>query len=301
MSIIYYQTLPAVEHYFRPKTIGEAISLLTRYGEKGKILAGGTDLLVLMRGRTLTPKYIIDIRGIADLEYVKQDGDTLKIGALATLRSVELKLSKKEEFLSLYEAIHKMGSTQIRNMGTVVGNICRASPSSDTAPPLLTLEASVEIFGPEGTRTISLNDFFTGPGETVVKHNEIVTEIQVSRFRTGSGTAFLRMTRVAADLAKVNVATLIAIEGRDETCHDARIALGGVAPTPMRARKAELLLKGSKLNGELINEVALTAANETQPITDIRSTQEYRKSLSEVLVRRAINLSWERAKRSLEV
>jgi carbon-monoxide dehydrogenase medium subunit len=301
LSIIYYQSLPAIEHYFRPKTVEEAISLLTDYGKKSKVLAGGTDLLVLMRGRTLTPKCIIDIRGIANLDYVSQDVDRLKIGALATLRMVELRISKGGEYISLYEAIHQMGSTQIRNMGTVVGNICRASPSSDTAPPLLTFGASAEIVGPNGARSISLDDFFIGPGETVVKHDEIVKEIQVPRLPTGSGKAFLRVTRVAADLAKVNAAALIVVRGKDGICQDAKIALGGVAPTPMRTRRAELLLIGSKLNRELINNAALTAADEAKPITDIRSTQEYRKALSEVLVRRTIDISWERAKRNLGV
>jgi carbon-monoxide dehydrogenase medium subunit len=301
LSIIYYQSLPAIEHYFRPKTVEEAISLLTDYGKKSKVLAGGTDLLVLMRGRTLTPKCIIDIRGIANLDYVSQDVDRLKIGALATLRMVELRISKGGEYISLYEAIHQMGSTQIRNMGTVVGNICRASPSSDTAPPLLTFGASAEIVGPNGARSISLDDFFIGPGETVVKHDEIVKEIQVPRLPTGSGKAFLRVTRVAADLAKVNAAALIVVKGKDGICQDAKIALGGVAPTPMRTRRAELLLIGSKLNRELINNAALTAADEAKPITDIRSTQEYRKALSEVLVRRTIDISWERAKRNLGV
>ncbi len=291
----YYNTLPAFEHYFRPKTMGEVASLLASYGKGAKILAGGTDLLVLMRARALRPKCIIDIAQIPGLDYIKHgETNTLRIGALATLREVELSKIIKEDYLLLYEAIHQMATVNVKNMGTVVGNICRASPSADTAPPLLALEAEVEVVGPSETRVVPLEEFFIGPGETILKHYEVVTEVQVPKLRPGTGTAFLRVTRVAADLAKVNIASVLTI--KDGTCEDAKIALGGVAPTPIRAKKAEGILRGCKLENEVIEEAARTAADETRPITDVRSTEEYRKELSRVLVRRAIKISWERAK-----
>lgn len=294
MSIIYYNTMPTFEYYFRPETVEEVVSLLMRYGEEAKILAGGTDLLVLMRSRSVVPRCVVDITRLPGLDYIKKEKpDTLKIGALATLRAVELSNLVKEEYPLLNEAVTRMANTQIRNMATVVGNICRASPSADTAPPLLALEASVEISGPDESRIVPLESFFTGPGETVLKPSEMVTEILVPKLRTNTGTAFLRATRVAADLAKVSVASVVVVE--DGTCKVARIALGGVAPTPIRARAAEDLLMGNKLEDRVIEEAASLAVEESKPISDVRSTEEYRREICKVLVSRAIKTSLERA------
>ena len=294
MGIIYYTTLPALEYYFQPKTVSEAVSLLASYGEEAKILAGGTDLLALMRNRILKPKCVIDITRITGLDYISyQNGDGLRIGALATLRAVELSKVVKDKYLVLYEAAQQMGSTQIKNMGTVAGNLCRASPSADTAPALLVLGAAVRVAGPSETRIVPLDSLFIGPGETVLKHYEMVTEIVVPEPSPGTGMAFLRVTRVAADLAKVNVAAALTV--KNGACEDVRIALGGVAPTPVRAKRAEEVLKGKKLDHGVVQEAAETAATEIRPIDDLRSTAEYRKELSKVLVRRAIRLSQERA------
>ncbi len=294
MDVIYYTTLPPLEYYFQPKTVSDAISLLVSHGEAAKILAGGTDLLVLMRSRALRPECIIDITRVPGLDYISyQDEDGLRIGALATLRAVELSKVVKDKYLVLYEAVQQMGSTQVKNMGTVVGNLCRASPSADTAPPLLVLEAEVRIEGPIETRIVPLEGFFIGPGQTVLQYYEMVTEILVPGPPAGTGMAFSRATRVAADLAKVNVAAAVTV--KHGTCEDARIALGGVAPTPIRARKAEEVLKGEKLGDGVVQEAAETAATEIRPIDDVRSSAEYRKELSKVLVRRAIRLSQQRA------
>lgn len=295
MSIIYYHTMPTFEYYFRPETVEAVVSLLMRYGEEAKILAGGTDMLVLMRSRSVVPRCVVDITRLPGLDYIKKEKTgTLKIGALATLRAVELSNLVKEGYPLLNEAVTRMANTQIRNMATVVGNICRASPSADTAPPLLALEASVEISGPDESRIVPLENFFTGPGETVLKSSEMVTEIIVPKLRTNTGTAFLRATRVAADLAKVSAASVVMVE--DGTCKVARIALGAVAPTPIRARAAEDLLMGNKLEDRVIEEAASLAVEESKPISDVRSTEEYRREICKVLVSRAIKTSLERAR-----
>ena len=298
MNAIYYTTLPAFKYYFRPKSAREAISLLNDYGNEAKILAGGTDLLVLMQNRTLTTKYIIDISRIPGLNYIEHDNDVLRIGALATLRALELSPTIKAGYLSLYEAAHQMGNTQVRNMGTVVGNICRASPAADPVLPLLVMGCHVKIVGHTKSRTVPLDQFFVGPGQTVVGHNEMVTEVKLTKLSPASGTAFFRLTRVASDVAKVNVAS--AVTARNGVCEDVRIALGGVAPTPIRARKAEELLRGSRLDARILEQAATTAADEAKPITDNRSTEGYRKEVSRVLVRRAIDLALKRARRSEE-
>jgi carbon-monoxide dehydrogenase medium subunit len=273
--------------------VDEAVSFLAECGKESKILAGGTDLIVMMRGRDLTPKSIIDIKGISTLDYITQKDGVLKIGALATIRSVELSPVVKERYLSLYEATQQMATIQVKSMSTVVGNICRASPAADTVPPLLVLEAHVGVIGPAGIRNVPLDQFFAGPGKTVLSFNELVSEVQVPGLKPGSGTAFLRLTRVAADLAKVNVAVALTI--KDRICKDAKIALGAVAPTPIRARKAEEFLCGKVLEGDVVEEGARIAVDETRPISDVRSTAEYRNEVSRVLVRRAIWKSYERA------
>jgi len=292
--IPYHTTRPKFENYFRPKTIEEAVSLRASYGKESRLLAGGTDLLPLIRNRAMMPKCVIDITDIPGLDYIKIDKTgALSIGALATIKAVEQSEIVKEAYPLLSEAAHQMGTTQLRNMGTIVGNICRASPSADTASPLLALKASVEIVGPNEKRVVLLEEFFTGPGETLLDDSEMVTEIRVPKLPPGTGTAFLKLTRVAHDLAKINAASVLTVE--NGVCQDARIALGGVAPTPIRARKAEQVLRGNKLDDERIETAARTAAEETRPITDLRSTAEYRKEMSKVTVRQALKISWERA------
>lgn len=290
-NAVYYTTLPSLDNYFQPKTIEEVVSLLTSYGKEAKVLAGGTDLVVLMRNRNLIPKCIIDITRIPGLDYVIYNKDGLRIGALATLNAVVLSPAVKKNFLSLHQATSQMATPLIRKMATIIGNLCRASPAADTAPPLLVLQARVKIAGPAGFRVVPLEHFFTGPGKTVLEYNEMVTEIQIPKLPPYTGTAFLRITRVDADLAKVNVATAVTI--KDGNFKDVRIALGGVAPTPIRASKAEQFLKGSKLDDKLIEMAAQTAAKEIKPITDIRSTREYRAKITIVLVRKALNISLE--------
>jgi len=290
--------MPTFEHYFQPKTIGEAVSLLARYGEGARILAGGTDLLVLMRSRAVVPSSVVDITRVPGLDYIRHDkANNLEIGALATLRDVELSKIVEEEYPLLHEAVSQMASTQVRHMGTVVGNLCRASPAADTAPPLLSLEARVEIAGPSESRAVPLDGFFTAPGETVLKYNEMVTGIRVPKLPANTGTAFLRVTRIAADLAKASAASVVTV--KDGTCEDVRIALGGVAPTPIRARKAEDFLTGKKLEDGVIEKAAGLAADESTPISDVRSTEEYRKEISKVLVSRAIKICQKRAQQKV--
>jgi len=286
--------MPILDNYFQANTIEEAISFLDRYGENAKILAGGTDLLVLMRSRAMTPICIVDITRISGLDYIKHgEVDTLNIGALATLRDVELSKEVIEEYPLLHEAVCQMATTQVRHMGTVIGNICRASPSADTAPPLLALEARVEIAGSNQIRVVPLVDFFIAPGETVLGYNEIVTGIQIPKLQANTGTAFLRLTRVAADLTKVSAASVVTV--KDGVCVDARIALGGVAPTPVRAKKTEKFLTGKKLEDEVIEKAAGIITEEISPISDVRSTNEYREETSKLLVSRVIKLCRERA------
>ncbi|RLG76746.1 MAG: xanthine dehydrogenase family protein subunit M [Thermoprotei archaeon] len=284
--------IPFEFEYFEPRTVKEAVELLTKYGGEAKILAGGTDLIVRMKQRFIEPKYIINIKKIKELNFIEDRGDYLAIGAATKLREIEKSGIVKRKFEALYEAVRSMAGVQIRNMATIGGNLCNASPAADTAPPLLVFEAKLKIVGPNGERVVPINEFFLGPGKTVLKPNEILTEIQIPYQPEDTGSAFIKIARVAMDLAKVNVAVALRTEG--SIVKWVRIALGAVAPTPIRAYKTEEFLVGKELNEETLKEAAEIVKTEVKPITDIRSTAEYRREVSGVIVKDALLRAYER-------
>ncbi len=280
------KTLKAFD-YLAPQSVVEAASLLGKHKEQAKLIAGGTDLLVLMKDKVITPKYIIDIKPISALDYVKWDEkEGLSIGALTKISTIINSDVIKEKYFSLYQAAESFGTTQVRNMATIGGNICRSSPSADMVPPLLVFDAQVKLVGPEGEREVPLENFFTGPGENVLA-NEILTEIKVPPQKRPCGTAFKKLGRSSEDLAKVNCAVRIVIT--DGKYEDVRIALGAVAPTPVRAKKVEEALKGQEINAKVIDEAAKRVTEDIAPITDVRSNVEYRAYISQILIKRLIN------------
>jgi len=283
--------LPEFE-YLAPRTIEEAIELLSRYGEDAKVLAGGTDLLVRMKQGVLRPKYLISINKIKELNYIEDRGDHVAIGAATKLRTIEKSSLIKELFPALYEAVRSMAGVQIRNMGTIGGNLCNASPAADTAPPLLVFEAEVVIAGPNGRRVVPITQFFTGPGKTVMARNELLVEVRIPKPVKPTGSAFIKIARVAMDLAKVNIAVALRMNGN--VVEDVKVALGSVAPTPMRAYKTEEFLKGKELTEDVMWEAAKIVRTEVKPITDIRSTAEYRREVSGVILVDALKKAMER-------
>ncbi len=288
------RVLPIKFQYLAPKTLEEVVSFLAKHGEETKVLAGGTDLLVKMKQRLIEPTYILNIKEIKELSFIKSNGNSLNIGATTKLNELENSRIIKEKFIALHEAVKAMGSVQIRNMGTVGGNLCNASPAADLAPPLLVLNSKVKAVSTEGEREIPLNKFFLGPGKTSLKPNELLTEIQIPYLPEDTGTSFLKVARTSMDLAKVNVATVLKLKnGKVENC---RIALGSVAPTPLRVCEAEKVLLNSEFTAEKVEETAEKASQEIKPITDVRSTAEYRKEVSKILVRRALQKAYERIK-----
>lgn len=281
--------------YFEPRTVEEVVRILFMYGGEAKVLAGGVDLVPKMRKRQIQPKCLVSIQRIPGIDYIEGDGAKgLRIGALTNLRSIELSPAIQKDYELLHEAIHQIASIQVKNMGTAVGNLCVATPASDIALPLLVLGAKLRIVGLTQERTAPIEKFFIGVGQTVLQPSEIVTEVLLPSPPAATGGAFLKLVRTATDVAKVNVAVTVTVT--DGICQDVKIALGSVAPTPIRANKAEEALKGKKLDQETIAEAAETAAEETKPIDDIRSTAEYRKEVTKVLVRRAIEKASKRAK-----
>jgi CO/xanthine dehydrogenase FAD-binding subunit len=287
--VTFYRRLPRFE-YLTPKTIDEALSLLSQYKERAKVIAGGTDVVPQLKRREIkAPQYIIDLKGIPGLDYIKYDEvGGLALGALATIHAVETSSIIQEKFSILFQAAQSMASPQVRNRGTIVGNICNAVPSADTATALLTLEARLKLISQQGERMVNIEEFFTGPNQTVLADEEILQEIQIPGLPPQAKGIYLKLTpRRAMDLAIVGVAVVVIAE--DKLCNDIRIALGAVAPTPIRAKRAEGILKGQKFDEKAIEKVAQTAAEESKPIDDHRASAEYRREMVKVLTRRAIN------------
>ena len=269
--------------YLKPDSIKEIISILSQFGEKAQILNGGTDLIVEMRDKIIQPEYLVDIKAIPQLDriiYSKQDG--LNIGAAITLNEISDSKVVQTHYPILAGACKTVGSYQVRNRATLVGNICNASPAADTAPPLLVLEAKVNIIGPTGEKIVPINQFFTGVKKNILKKGEIVISLTIPPIKDKWSGVYLKQGRKKeVDLATVGVA-VVCIR------YEVRIALGAVAPVPVRAFKTEELLKGKIIDEPLLEKAGESALTEVSPISDIRSSQEYREEIIKVLVRRAI-------------
>ena len=279
--------------YFAPKTLEEVLDLLYRYKDKNtKILAGGTDLLVKMKTIDLKVDYLINIKDISELNFINTD-EGLKIGASVPLSHIEKIEKVKTKYPALYEGIKSMAAIAIRNMGTIPGNICNASPAGDTVPPLIVCGAEVKLVSRRGERTVLVEDFITGVGETIIKAGELVTQVNIPEINKNSGSAFSKKSRVKADIAKINLAIWLEREGN--LCKDCKIVLGSVFTKVVRAKKAEDLLKGQAVNTDLIIEIAKKASEEIKAIDDVRSTAEYRTDIAKVMVEDTLKLAWERA------
>jgi len=271
-------------NYFAPKGLQEVHDLLAKYPESSYMMAGGTDLMVLMGSKQIIPDYLIDLKK-AGLSYIKPTTEGLVIGATTTLHEIESSPLLRERCPVLTTTCSDMASYSIRNLGTIGGNLCNASPSADTAPPLIVLGAKVKIQGPRGERIIPVENLFTGPGQTVLKKGDVLTEIQIPDLPTSAKAVYLKFKRNnGMDLAVVGVAICLFVDGPGKVCQEARIALGAVAPTPIRTPAAEEALKGKVLNEDLIRETGIKVKEAARPISDVRSSLEFRMALVEVLV-----------------
>lgn len=295
MKYPYVKRLPGFE-YLAPRTVDEAVSLLLRHDGEAKVVAGGTDLLIKMKKREVTPRYLIGLKNIPELDHIDYDeGQRLRFGPLVTIHAIETSPLVRDRFPILAQAASVIGSAQIRNLGTVVGNLCSAVPSADMAPGLIVLGANLKVANIKGERTIAVGDFFTGPSKSVLAQNELVVELQVPNPPPRSGMAYIKHTvRAAMELAIVGVATIITLQ--DSVCSEVKIALGAVAPTPIRATKAENVLRGKHLSAKLVKQAAEMASEEARPISDIRASAWYRKEMVRVLTQRALNQAKEAAR-----
>lgn len=277
--------------YCEPKTVKEALRIMSEYGPKAAVLAGGTDLLISMKKRQVSPEYMIYIKDIPDLNYIHHSQEAgLRIGALATHSAVANSSIIKDMFDLLATACNKVGTPQVRNMGTIGGNICKAGPSQDTLPVLLVLDARLRLVSLSGERLVPTERFFVKPFQTVLREAELLTEIQIPNLPPNSGGCYKWATKtVAVDETLVGVAVLMTLDSADGVCTDIRIALGSVAPTPMRAKQAEAVLRGKRIDDRLIEQAAQVAAGETRP----RSRADYRRRMSRLLVSEAIAENWQ--------
>lgn len=281
--------------YFAPKTIPEAISLLDQYQGKAKLFAGGTDVLIQMKQRKLIPEYLIDVKNIDGLNYLKYNTDEgLKIGAYVTHGILANSEIVQEKYTALAEGSLAVGSVQTRNRGTIVGNICTSSPSADTPPSLIAFDANIKLISIEGERVVKITDFFLNPFKNCMKENELITEIQLSDLPPNTGSAYLWLPKITAlDETLVGVGLVLTLNNIEEkVCTNIRIGLGSVSPMPMRANNTEEFIKGKSIDDSVIKEAAEIASKETSP----RSRAEYRKEMVSVYVKRALNKALERIK-----
>ncbi len=281
--------------YHTPDTLMDACALLARYARKARVLAGGTDLLVYLKNEQVSCEHIVSLKNVSELRKISfEQRSGLSIGALATHNDLVADRIILRHYPELSEAALTLASPQVRNTGTVGGNICSAVPSADMPPLLIAMNASVRLAGPKGERIVLLNDFSTGPRKTVIRNGEILTHILVPPKPAGTGACYLKFAlRDATALAVAGVAAAVLV--RKGVCTGARIVLGAVSPRPVIARSASAGLIGRKINDAAADKAGRIARNECRPISDVRGSAEYRRSLVEILTRRAVLKAAERA------
>lgn len=282
--------------YADPTTLAEASALLLAHGDEASLMAGGTDLLVEIKEQLRRPRLVVDLKRIAGLDHLGVDADgALRFGALATSRRLETDARVRARWPGLHQAVVELGSIQVRERATVVGNICRASPSADTLPPLIADGAALHLHGPQGEREIAMEDFFTGPGRTRLLPGEIVLQVRVPPLPPRSGRAYIKHgRRKAMELATVGVAVSMTLDAAGRVA-DARIALGAVAATPMRALAAEAALRGERPSEAAFARAGELAMDASRPISNVRASAAYRREMVGVLTRRALGMALARA------
>lgn len=292
---MFIRRLPRFE-YHAPTSIDEALKLLARYGSKARVFAGGTDLFGAMKRREFVPEHLINLKGIKGLNGIDHDRKQgLRIGGLSILGDLERSQIVKDKLAILADALNVIASPQIRNLGTIGGNICGAVPSADTVPPLIASGASVALTGKKEERTVLLEQFFKGRGQSVLRNDEILTRIIVPDPPENSGGAYIKlMTRSAMELAIVGVGVHLELDDDGKICRQAKIALGAVAPTPIRARAAEEILNSRVIDANLAGKAGEVAASEASPISNVRASKEYRTEMIAALTKKAVMQAYER-------
>jgi CO/xanthine dehydrogenase FAD-binding subunit len=273
--------------YYQPKTVAEALQLMQEAKGLWKYVAGGTDLIVRMKQRLVHPLALVSLRGVESLKLIRTDLDGgMTLGAMTPLRDIERNERIRQTYPVLWQAVRVLANPQIRNVATIGGNMVNSAPSADCGPPLLVLGAIVVLEGPAGRREVPVDCFFTGPRTNCMSQTEILTEIKLPAAPVGSGMAFEKMGRVSQDIAVVNAAAHIETEG--QVCRRCRVAVGAVAPIPLRLMEAERLMEGETITQGLLERLSKVVEAKVRPITDVRATEAYRRVISGVLAKRAV-------------
>lgn len=280
--------------YFAPTTIQEAVSLLAKHGSEAKILAGGQSLIPAMRFRLAVPEILIDINQLKDLQYIREEGGHLAIGAMTRESMLEDSKVVQDRYQLLADAGRVIADPIVRNMATIGGNLAHADPANDHPAVMLAYNAQVVAVGPKGSRTIAIDNFFTGLFENSLGKDEILTEIRIPAPAAHSGGAYIKMERKVGDYATSAVAVQLTMNG--DTCSAARIGLTNVNPVPMRAKTAEQALIGKKLTDDVLEAAGKAAATECDPSPDLRGSIDYKRDITRVLTKRAIRAALQRVK-----
>ena len=274
--------------YLAPNNLKDALILLKKWRSRGELIAGGTNVVPDLRAKTLRKEILIDLSHLKNLSYIKEEKKRIRIGALTTMPEIAASKTIRSKACILSEAVGQIGNPLVRNRATIAGNLADASPAADSAVPLLVLEASIVVEKHKGKRKqIPINEFFMGVNKTVLKRDELIREIVFPKPAPSSRMVYSKLgLRNAMAISVVSVGVLAEMEkGR---CNRARIALGAVAPTPRRACGVEKLLVGQAVTEELIDQCCEAIQEEIQPITDVRATFEYRRSMTSVLLKRLL-------------
>lgn len=288
--------IPAEFDYHAPTSVAEAVQLLQQHGDDAKILAGGQSLIPAMRYRLATPAVLIDIKNIDGLEYVRRDNGHLAIGAMTREATLESSLADHPDFSLLADAVRVIADPLVRNLATVGGNLAHADPANDHPAVMLAYGAQIVAQGPNGTRTIPIDDFFVDLFTSALDHDELLTEIQVPAPASGSGGAYVKFERKVGDYAIAAVAVQLTM--KDGVCTAARIGLTNLSPTPLRATEAEQALIGQAITDDVLERAGQAAAAACDPSADLRGSEDFKRDMARVLTKRAIRKAVERAEAS---
>ncbi|MBA4390735.1 MAG: carbon monoxide dehydrogenase [Syntrophus sp. (in: bacteria)] len=281
--------------YLKPGTVKEALTLLTDHVDECKIVCGGQSLLIPMRQGLLVTEYLMDIKGLDELSYIKYDAkEGLKLGATTTHRAIEQSDVIKKHYPVLALMEERLASIQTRNWGTIGGNLAHADSAGDPAPVLMTLGAKVKLASAKGERIIPLDEFYTDLFESAMEHDEMIIEIQVPPPAAKMGAAYQKFNLLQNDMGVVGVAAMMTADANG-TCKDARIVLGNAGVTPIRAKNAEQVLIGKKISDQLFVEAGEAAAGDADPVGDIHASEDFRRHLIKVLTKRMAKQAWEQA------
>jgi carbon-monoxide dehydrogenase medium subunit len=282
--------------FHQPASVAEALEVLGQYGDQAAVIAGGTDLLVNMKHKKLALKHLVGLERIEELDGLAANNGGIRIGPRLTASALAGSGELTGSAAALALGAGTLGSPQVRNRATVGGNVCTARPAADMCLPLLALEAKALLAGPAGPRELPLDEFFLGPGQTTREPGELLTGLLIPKPAQGSGAGYEKLgLRKALEIALVNVAAVLTLDGDGKTIKAAKVALGAVAPTPILAPGAEAALVGRAAGEEAFAQAGKAAAADAKPITDHRGSAEFRREMVEVLTRRALRQAWQAA------